>query len=262
MQAKVPILTYHSIDNSGSVISMASEQFRFQMETLKNRNFHVISLKELVDSMRGKQPLDHKTVVITFDDGFNNFYTSAYPVLKEFGYGATVFLVAGYIGKTSLWNKGRIGLPVLDLLAWEKVKELSENGIDFGAHTVSHHDLSILPLEQTVQEIYESKEIIQNKIEKEVNFFCYPYGKVDDQIKAIAQKEFYGACSTKMDFVTPKSDIYDLPRIDMYYFSENSFFRLIGNYGFSLYVILRKAMRYAKNEVKQKKDTKYISLNE
>jgi peptidoglycan/xylan/chitin deacetylase (PgdA/CDA1 family) len=240
---KIPILTYHSIDDSGSVISTSPEKFISQMQTLKDRGYEVIPLENLVKSLRKSRSHTLKTVVLTFDDGFRNFYHSAYPVLHEFGYKATVFLVPGYLGKSSEWNAGLGGLPVLDLLNWNQVKELSEDGIDFGAHTVSHFDCSQLPLDIARHEIINSKLIIQEQLDKKVLFFSYPFGGLNRKTKHIVQKEFYGACSTIFDFVHANTDIYQLPRIDMFYFSNNSLFDYIGTSLFSLYVAIRAALR-------------------
>ncbi len=98
MSIRIPILTYHSIDDSGSVISTPPHKFRDQMQILQDRRFNIISLNNLVHFMRNKQPLPSKTAVITFDDGFKNFYLNAYPILQEFGFTATVFLVPGHCG--------------------------------------------------------------------------------------------------------------------------------------------------------------------
>lgn len=247
MSITVPILTYHSIDDSGSVISTPPHEFRDQMQILQDRRFNIISLNNLVNFMRNKQPLPSKTAVITFDDGFKNFYLKAYPILQEFGFSATVFLVPGYIGKTSRWNATLRGMPVLDLLEWRQIKEMVNKGIDFGAHSMSHEVLTKLPIEEVHREINQSKLAIQNHLERDNMFFAYPYGSTNMEIKAVVQAGFQGACGTCMDFVRTDSDIYELPRIDMFYFSNNSFFRYIGTFVFSCYCNVRRALRSIKN---------------
>ncbi|MHA2230902.1 MAG: polysaccharide deacetylase family protein, partial [Candidatus Hodarchaeales archaeon] len=188
----------------------------------------MIPLKSLGESIRQSKSLSHKTIVLTFDDGFKNFYNSAYPVLKEFGYQATVFLVPGYLGKSSQWNDGLSRLPVLDLLNWDQVKELSDDGIDFGAHTMTHPDFSKLDSTQTRSEIIDSKVEIQRHLGEQVPFFSFPYGTLTMDTLGIVREEFQGACSTIMDFVSMESDIFQLPRIDMFYFSNNPLFHYIG----------------------------------
>jgi peptidoglycan/xylan/chitin deacetylase (PgdA/CDA1 family) len=239
----VPILTYHSIDNSGSVISTSPEKFRSQMQCLQDKQFHLISLHEMVTCLRENQLLPPRSAAITFDDGFKNVYSMAYPILKEYGYPATMFLVPGRSGKKNQWSGQPKGIPPLDLLDWEEVREMADSGIAFGAHTMDHADLSKLSFEQARREIVDSKLAIQRHLDQDVQVFAYPYGKYTSEIKAIIKDEFSGACSDRLDLVTPGSDIYSLPRIDMYYFSRNHFFRFIGTSLFSFYISLRSALR-------------------
>ena len=248
MSIRIPILTYHSIDDSGSVLSTPTHKFRDQMQILQDRRFNIISLKNLINLIRNKQPLSSKTVVITFDDGYKNFYLTAYPILKEFGFSATVFLVPGYIGKTSKWNTTLRGMTVLDLLEWSQIKEMANKGIDFGAHSMTHKALAKLSLEEARQEIIKSKLVIEEHINHDVTIFCYPYGITNSQVKEIVQAEFQGACGTYMGFVGIDSDIYELPRIDMYYFSNNSLLKYIGTPIFFTYVTFRSILRSRRNK--------------
>lgn len=197
--------------------------------------------------MRNRQLLPSKTAVITFDDGFKNFYLKAYPILQEFGFSATVFLVPGYIGKTSRWNANLSGMPVLDLLEWGEIKEMVNNGVDFGAHSMSHEVLTKLPTEEVHREINQSKLAIQNHLEQDNMFFAYPYGSTNMEIKAVVQAGFQGACGTHMDFARMHSDIYELPRIEMFYFSNYSLFQYIGTSVFSSYCNVRRALRSIRN---------------
>ncbi len=136
----------------------------------------------------------------------------------------------------------------MDLLDWEEIREMANNGIDFGAHTMSHADLSKLLAEQAYEEIINSKRVIQKYLEKDVRFFAYPYGRLTHEIKAIIKTNFSGACSVKLDFARLKSDIYTLPRIDMYYFSNNNFFKYIDTPIFSIYIVFRSILRSIRNK--------------
>jgi peptidoglycan/xylan/chitin deacetylase (PgdA/CDA1 family) len=248
MSIRIPILTYHSIDNSGSVLSTTPHKFRDQMQILQDRRFSIISLNNLINLIRNRQPLPSRTAVITFDDGFKNFYLKAYPILQEFGFSATIFLVPGYIGKTSKWNTTLRGMPVLDLLEWGQINEMANKGIDFGAHSMTHEALAKLSLEEAHQEIIKSKSAIEEHINHDVTIFCYPYGITNKEIKEVVQTEFLGACGTNMDFVSMYSDIYELPRIDMFYFSNNMFFRFIGTFYFSCFVKIRSVLRFLRGK--------------
>jgi len=161
MGYKVPILTYHSIDDSGSVISTSPDKFRSQMHYLRDKHFNVISLKNVVTNIRKKLPLPPRSIAITFDDGFKNVYNIAYPILKDYGFTATIFLVPGYCGKNNQWDGQPKEIPILDLLDWEEVREMANNGIDFGAHSMTHEVLAKLSLEEACREIVKSKSAIQ-----------------------------------------------------------------------------------------------------
>ena len=117
----------------------------------------------------------HRYVVLTFDDGYRDFYTYAFPVLQQYGYTGTVFLPTGYIdGK-------RPGLRGKEHLSWDEVGELVAHGITFGSHTVNHSQLNKLSWKEIEFELKASKEGIETHINKLVkkpptsNVFCYPY---------------------------------------------------------------------------------------
>jgi len=243
---RAPILTYHSIDNSGSIISTSYEKFIRQMNYLTDSSFRVISLEEITTCILENRPFPSKSVAITFDDGYKNVYDIAYPVLKEKGFGATVFVIPEYCCGYDQWNRQGKRIPQLELLNSNEISEMARNGIDFGAHTMSHPDLSKLPLDKAAAEILTSKAAIKNYSGKEVQFFAYPFGRQTKEISKIVKKEFYGACSTELGFATLRSDIYSLPRIDMYYFSRNNFFTWIETSLFSHYIRLRNMLRILK----------------
>ena len=252
MGIRIPILTYHSIDNSGSVISTSPERFKSQIQYLHDKNFKTISLNEIATCIHDKLTFPPNSLVITFDDGFKNFYSTAYPVLKEYGFTATVFLVPEYCGKNNQWDGQLKEIPVLDLLDWEEIREMADNGIDFGAHTMNHADLSKLSNDRAHEEIVSSKRIIQRNLKKDVQFFAYPYGRFTHESKAIVENNYSAACSVKLDFAGLKSDIHSLPRIDMYYFSNNNIFRFIDTPIFSIYIVFRSAFRLIRNKVVSK----------
>src|SRR6185295_16311428 len=112
----VPILTYHSIDSSGSVISTSPEKFRQQMEILAKSAFQVLPLKGLVQQIRENKEIPKNAVAITFDDGFRNVFENAFPVLKQYGFPATVFLVTSFCEKNNRWSGQPDRIPTLELL--------------------------------------------------------------------------------------------------------------------------------------------------
>lgn len=240
---QIPILTYHSIDNSGSVISTSLAKFQHQMQYLSDTSFQIISLKEILECIKEKRPFPEKAVAITFDDGFKNNYEVAFPILKEFGYTATIFMVSGRCGHNNKWLGQPGGIPVMDLLGWDEIMEMSDYGIEFGAHTLNHPHLPQLTLKEAKKEIVESKKLLEKHIGKDVIFFDYPYGEENNEVREIVKDEFQCAFSTDMEFATLESDVYSLTRIEMYYFSKNNYFSWIGTPKFSLYIKSRKILR-------------------
>jgi peptidoglycan/xylan/chitin deacetylase (PgdA/CDA1 family) len=203
------ILTYHSIDKSGSVISTTPELFRAQIQTLRAANTPICRLAEI-----HRRP---GSVAITFDDGFENFREHALPILVEYKIPATVFVVSGYCGRDNGWPSQSAQAPRLRLMDWDGLNEISAAGCEIGAHTVTHPDLTTLTAAQAERELLESREEIQQRTAHPVHSFAFPYGAVDGQIAQIAGAYFERACGTRLDFVTKASDDIQLPRIDAYY---------------------------------------------
>ncbi len=150
------ILTYHSISHGDSPLKISPELFAEQMEWLRD-NARVVSLGEIVAALASRRPLPERTVVLTFDDGFHDFYTSAAPLLHRWGLPATVFLATGYCGRTNGWPGQPDWVDREPLLNWEHVAELARQGFSFGAHSVSHPVLTRLPVVEAQREILQCK---------------------------------------------------------------------------------------------------------
>jgi len=167
-------------------LSVLPDLFEKQLSCLRHQGYRPVSLKDYLADQQGKLTLPAKSVAITFDDGFQNFFSFARPLLKEYGYTATVFLVTDKINSNDR-----------DFLSWEEVIRLKEEGFSFGAHTCSHAVLTSLPLEQARREIRESKKTIEEKLGSLVEFFCYPYGKFNPTIQNLVKDSgFLGATVT------------------------------------------------------------------
>ena len=242
-KTKIPILTYHSIDQTQSVITIRPEQFREHMQWLAAAGYSVVSLRDVLQWIRQGGTVNTPTVAVTFDDGFKNFFTSALPVLQELGFRATVFLVTGRCGLDNAWPGQLSSVPRLPMMDWSEVRQAAQYGIEFGAHTVTHPDLSGTLNDHLDREIRGSKDMIEDQLGSTVNGFAYPYGICTPEAQAIVKKNFEGACSTEMGMVSRHSDPFFLPRVDMYYFSTNRMFYRLGTRPFDLYVGVRKLIR-------------------
>lgn len=191
---KIPILMYHSIardvdDNVHPYFRTVTtpEVFELHMELLHQLNYKVLTLSEAVRLLQGasdpavsqpllapellKSPLSPYPspllVVVTFDDGLRDFYTTAYPILERFGFKATVFLTSGFIDKTFITGR--------ECLTTREIMELTEKGIEFGSHTVNHPQLKDLAKSDIIHELADSKDVIENITGSKVSLFSYPY---------------------------------------------------------------------------------------
>lgn len=239
----IPILTYHSIDESGSVISTSPEVFRRQMRRLKESGLTTVSLGTLSRVMIENGEFPTNSVILTFDDGFRNFYTAAFPVLDECGFGATVFLVTDFCGKNNDWNGNPPEMRSTELMSWSEIRELANRGIEFGSHTRTHPDLSRLAAAAVEREMTESKAAIEDVVGKQVTTFAYPFGKFGNAARQIAERIFETACSTDLGKVSGLSDPLSLERIDSYYLANWYAFDSFSSAKFGHYLKFRQSLR-------------------
>jgi peptidoglycan/xylan/chitin deacetylase (PgdA/CDA1 family) len=237
MRNRSCILMYHSLDTSGSVVSIPPELFQAQMAWLAGNGTPVVSLAEVQNS--------EGAVAITFDDGFRNFFEHAFPVLQRYGFPASVFVVSGYCGKRNDWptQPRNTGIPSLELMRWSEVEEIARAGITVGCHTVNHPSLPRLSEGEIEEELRVSQAAIEDRIGKTVDTFAYPYGETTPEIRPAIGRHFRLACSTRLAFVSAQADALSLPRLDVYYLQNQFWFRgLEKSYGAS-YLAVRGWLR-------------------
>lgn len=178
----IPILLYHSIDNSKREDSVSPSMFSRQMEYLHTKGYKVISLDEVADDLKKScKKRDNKLLAITFDDGYQNIYQYAMPILQKYGFTASVFLPTKYIGKNSEWI-----YPSMPLLTWDEILTIEQQGIAFGSHSHSHRGLTDLTEKQAKEELEKSKKILEDKLNKPVPYIAYPFSKSNEIIEKMA----------------------------------------------------------------------------
>ena len=236
------ILTYHSIDDSGSVLSTSPRIFTEQIRALSQLDADVVNIEE-VARRRNDRGSAKPAIAITFDDGFSNVYEHAFPVLCHYGFPGTIFLVTDYCGGMNSWPGQPPGIIPRSLLSWNQIKEMSQAGITFGSHTRTHPNLTRLSTYDAQQELIGSKKEIEDTLGKPVASFAYPYGAYDDGTRELVTTHFALACSTALGFVCPGSDSFALERLDMYYFRRISLLRHLFSPPVAGYIHARRTLR-------------------
>lgn len=168
---------YHSVSEPATdgkhpyfVTETSPRVFNAQMKYLHDSGYSTISVNRVVTLLNAKQLDDRKYVVITFDDGYRDFYSHAFPTLNKYGFCATVYLPTAFIDHQSQQFLGKA------CLTWSDVRELYEAGVRFGSHTVTHPKLKFLSSTELEREIWCSKDTIENKLGTRIESFSYPYG--------------------------------------------------------------------------------------
>ena len=213
----IPVITYHAIGDFDSPLWIKPSLFESHLQAIVKNNYQTISLATLFSLLNKNHPLPSKTIVLTFDDGYESFYTEAWPKLQKYGLTATVFLITDFCGKNNRWQGHPKFVPQEKLLNWKQIQQLASEGCNFGAHTKSHIPLSTIPLDTVRQEIKQSKEIIETKINSPVTTFAYPYGDTNQQVTRLIQEYFDGVVGTKLGFVKQGDNPFLLDRIDSFY---------------------------------------------
>ncbi|MGD0336688.1 MAG: polysaccharide deacetylase family protein [Candidatus Omnitrophota bacterium] len=211
----VPILMYHSINPVSSItmkaLIVSPQTFDRQMHFLKSHHYNVVPLEYLATLIRYKKNIPPKTIAITFDDGYKDNYVYAFPILKKYNLPATIFLIVNEIGR-----------PQQDRLNWEEIKIMQDSGlITFGSHTLTHPYLPELNSEPELKrEISDSKKILEGRLGKNVDSFCYPSGSFNDKVRNLVIRSGYKtAVVSNPGKRFPNDDVFILKRLRI---SENS----------------------------------------
>ena len=212
----VPILAYHQIavppSRKAPFRSMVvhPEAFRRQMEWLKKLGIQGVSLREAMPYIRGGKT--GKVAAITFDDSYANVYENALPVLQEFGFTATNFVVANQIGGGNVWD-APLGVAQASCMSVEQLKHWHSLGHEVGSHTLDHVRLPQLPMEEARRQITHSRELLEDLLDEGVSSFCFPYGDETPLDRVLAYEAGYSAATTtRRGRARPGDDPFGLPR--------------------------------------------------
>lgn len=202
---KVLVLNYHMVNRMFISLAIDPEDFDWQMKYLVDHGYHTISPEELYAFLEGKGTLPDRPVLITFDDGYVDNYTNAYPILKKYNLKATIFIVTGFVSE----RKG--------YLTWDQLREMEQHGITAQSHTVTHAPLPELSDERIREELVVSKQQAEAELGHPIEFIAYPTGVHDLHIVGIAKEAGYkGGFTVKYGNVDRSSNVYAMERVPVF----------------------------------------------
>lgn len=174
----IPVLMYHSIGTMyDRSICVSESLFKEQMEWLYKHDYHTVNLDEFYEALSGNAELPDKPVLITFDDGFGDNFKVAWPILEQYGFNATFFIVTGQVNPYNI--------------DWNQLKELISQGNSIGSHSVNHYDMSSLNSRQQEKELRASKQALEDNLGTSIKAFCFPYGKYNKTTLALLPESGY-----------------------------------------------------------------------
>jgi len=196
----VNCLAFHDIGDEFnlSISRVSTKSFDKLLRHLAQTGRRGVSISE------SNQP---NTVALTFDDGLENFYEIAFPILRRYGFTATVFLVSDYIGQSTTWDYHK--RPHLN---WQQIAELAEAGIEFGSHSANHKDLRDLDDEELSYELCGSRGFLEQKLGRPVKYVSFPFGRFNKRVVQFSKKagfvNGFGLAKTDNDFVLRRACVY------------------------------------------------------
>jgi peptidoglycan/xylan/chitin deacetylase (PgdA/CDA1 family) len=218
----VPVLMYHSISKGASPTCIAPQEFRMQMDILEQAGYSVVPLPRFGEWTRGNAELPPKSAVLTFDDGFLDFATTAFPELERRRWPATVFLPTAHVGGTDSWDSAPSRTSARRLMDWSTVENLSAMGVEFGAHSATHVDLTRLEGDDLTAEILRPKTLFEERLGRPVTSFAAPFGRSNGLVESIVRQAYRQAVGTELAVASGQTDPYRVPRIEMWYFRDRT----------------------------------------
>lgn len=214
----IPVLAYHQVDVEFEfgVNTVSPRTFESQIRFIAEQGYTSITPACLVQAITSHSALPRRPILITFDDGYENFHTYAYPILKKYGMTATVFMLAGYIGRLNAWDVRR-GLKRPKHLSGLQIKVLFQNGIGFGSHGLHHRFLTHCSRPEAITELEGSKSRLEDILHHPVQSFAYPYGSVNSETADMVQSAGYRIAFSLNPFPELSPDaVFRFPRLGIY----------------------------------------------
>ena len=233
MNAGLPVLTFHSLDDSGAVTSTSPDRFARIVGRLVDAGFVGVDLPDWID--RGR-PAVEKGFAVTFDDGYRSILRGM-AVLERHRIPSTVFLVTDHVGGLNDWPGQPMEIPRAPLLDWSEVADLSRRGVSFGAHTATHPALA------SGEEIRRSRDAIESSLGRACRLFAYPYGHAPMALRYRVATGFDAAFGARLDLATIDQDRFALSRIDAYYLRSPSVVERLISRRLGPWLTIRRGLR-------------------
>ncbi|MDB5033639.1 MAG: polysaccharide deacetylase [Chlorobi bacterium] len=216
---EVPVLTYHRVVKSAweagnHGIYVTKDRFEKQLRYLKRKRYTVLTLREFM-TLSPKQISSGRYAILTFDDGYEDNYTHALPLLRKYGFQAVVFLVTNCT--VNQWDCDQPAEPAVPLLSIEQIRRMRSYGIEFGAHTLHHPHLTELSAEEAAREISGSREQLEEIVGERIASFCYPYGDLNEEVKMLVKQAGYSfGVASNSGPVNINQDRFEIRRIQVF----------------------------------------------
>lgn len=205
----VVVLMYHSIGDNRESFTVSPIEFERQMKYLREDGFTIVSLGELLHLLKENLPFPPRSVVVTFDDGYDDNYFNAFPILKKYTIPATIFISSALIGEKIF---ARAGSPLF-VLNNEQIRELLESGlITIGSHSHYHKKFTHLSEQEINDELSASKKILEALTGRKIFAMAYPSGRVNETVEHATQVYFDIACGVKSGKVNHSENLMNIKR--------------------------------------------------
>jgi peptidoglycan/xylan/chitin deacetylase (PgdA/CDA1 family) len=235
------ILTYHAVEPGASPLCVSPELLAEHLDCVAEAGVRTVTVSELASMLRARRPIE-RTVALTFDDGFASVVEKAAPLLRERGMTATVFCVAGHLGRRSDWASARPAHLESRLADAAALRGLDEAGIEIGSHGMAHAPLTTQAEATLCRELIDAKQVLEAAVGATVTSYAYPYGAAPSPVaRRLVETTYAAACTTRLDLVRPGADVYALPRVDAHYVRRPAFLRRVVDGAFTPYLRARSA---------------------
>ncbi len=219
----IPILMYHKVPdepiNSQHKTFVTKDNFKKHLQFFKFRGLKAITFKEYQDFASEKKTIKEfprKAFIITFDDGYTDNFTNMLPLTNQYGYKGVLFLLGDFNATANFWDKGE-DEATSRLMTTDQKKAFVDNGWEIAAHSITHRDMSLLTDQEIIEELTESRRIIEETLDTEIISFAYPFGTINNRLKELTKSAGYSyGISTDSGGMTIDEDPFEIFRVNIF----------------------------------------------